>query len=178
MKRGMLLVLLALLATPAAAKIYKWVMPDGRIVYSDTPPVEGAKEVKLPPLQVYHAKPITAPAGNGAPSKKKAAAAYREFSVAAPENDSVVRDNGGIVTVRLKLVPPLRPGHQIEILLDGKTVGTGTATGLTLTNVDRGTHTLSAVVRDATGAEVARAPGSTFHLKHTFIRRPKKPASP
>jgi len=168
MKRGILMVLLAVLATPAAAKIYKWVMPDGRIVYSDTPPVEGAKEVKLPPLQLYHAPPIPGPIEKNGVTKKKVAAGYQDFSVATPANDAALRDNGGTVSVRLKLRPPLHQGDRIEILLDGKAVGEGTATGLTLTNVDRGTHTLSAVIRDAAGSEVARAAASTFHLLRAF----------
>jgi len=168
-------VALTLVAAPAAAKIYKWVMPDGQVIYSDKPQVEGAKELKLSPLQLYHAAPTGASTKK---PKKIITEGYKEFAVVAPVNDAVVRDNGGSVSVQLKLDPALRKGDRIEIQLDGKSVGKGTSTGLTLTNVDRGTHTVSAVIRDAKGNQIMRATGSTFHLKHAFRPPPPKPKAP
>lgn len=163
---ALLLLPLALVAAPpAGAKIYKWVLPDGTITYSDRPQEKGAKEMKLPPLQTYTPPPTPAPAPGPGTDKDKPATGYEVVKVVSPQPDEVIRDNGGTVNVRLELKPSLRDGHQVEILLDGKAIGSGASTSASVSNVNRGQHTVSAVVKDAEGKTVASAPGVTFHLK-------------
>lgn len=156
-----------LAAGPAdARKIYKWVLPDGSITYSDKPQQEGAKELVLPSLQTY--TPPPAPAGTGAAGTAdagKQAVSYESIKVVAPQPDETIRDNNGAVSVRLELTPPLQAGHSVEILLDGKAIGSGAATSASVTNIDRGSHSVSAVVKDASGKVLANAAGVTFHLK-------------
>ena len=85
------------LAPLANAKIYKWVMPDGSIQYSDRPQEEGAKEAELPPLQLYTAPPTPAAeekAGEeeeGAPAEE---AGYTTVEFVSPKAGEVIRDNG------------------------------------------------------------------------------------
>ena len=43
---GLVATLLALLALPCGAEVYRWVDKDGRVSYSDTPPPQGAANVK------------------------------------------------------------------------------------------------------------------------------------
>jgi hypothetical protein len=74
--------------------------------------------------------------------------------------------------VRLELAPALQPGHIVEILLDGTAIGSGSATSASVTNVDRGSHTVAAVVKDASGKVVASAPGVAFHLKQASKLNP------
>jgi hypothetical protein len=163
--RCVIFVLLACVAClPVQAKIYKWVMPDGSIQYSDRPQEEGAKELDLPPLQTFTPPPTPA-LDRDDEDQKTAAAGYDSVRVVAPKPDESLRDNAGTVTVRVELEPPLQPGHKVEILLDGTAIGSGAGSSATLTNVDRGSHTVSAVVKDAEGRSVASAPGVTFHLK-------------
>lgn len=176
-----LLILLVGVGFNAQAKVYKWVMPDGSIQYSDKPQVAGAKEVELPPLQLYTAPPTPPPASASAKADEKKAAnaqGYDVVKVAQPGAGEVIRDNGGSVNVRLELDPALRPGHTVEILLDGKSIGSGSATSASVTNVDRGSHTVSAVVKDAAGNTVATAAGVTFHLKQTSRLQPHGPPPP
>ena len=49
---------------------------------------------------------------------------YESFKVTSPANDSVIRDNGGNVRVSLSISPGLRSGHQIDVMVDGQSVGT------------------------------------------------------
>ena len=171
---AVLLFCLAIGASPAdARKIYKWVLPDGSITYSDRPQQQGAKELKLPPLQTY--TPAPAPASGGADQAAagdNTSVPYEVVKVASPLPDETIRDNNGTVSVRLELAPALQSGHTVEILLDGTAIGSGSATSASVTNVDRGTHTVAVVVKDAAGKVVASAPGVTFHLKQASKLNP------
>lgn len=178
-KAAHLLVAFTVLACPpAAGKVYKWVMPDGSIQYSDQPQVKGAKEVELPPLQIYTPPPAPAPAAEEPAGDASAAVKYDVVEVVSPKAGEVIRDNGGTITVQLKVEPALHAGHSVEILLDGKPVGSGRATSASISNLDRGSHSVSAVIKDAEGATVASAPGVTFDLKRVSRLLPARPPKP
>ncbi|RKZ36711.1 MAG: penicillin-binding protein [Gammaproteobacteria bacterium] len=158
-------ILSLLLCAAAGAAVYKQVLPDGRIVYTDRP-AEGAEEVKVGPIQTYSAPPVPADALKADGADPQAAPEYTEFAVTSPANDEVLRDNVGIVRISLQLAPGLKPGHKINIMMDGKTLGEGgKSTSLSLQNVDRGTHTVAAAVVDKSGKEIKRTEVVTFHLK-------------
>jgi hypothetical protein len=148
-----------------AGKIYKYTLSNGNIVYSDKPPPgDQAEEVTIEPLQSFSLP--NAPRLNPSASRAKPeAVAYQEFKVTSPSDDQTIRDNGGNVGVSLSLTPGLRGGHSIDVMMDGQSIGSGSGTTVTLTEVDRGTHTLQATIRDADGKEIARSNSVTFHLK-------------
>jgi hypothetical protein len=179
------LILIALLLAPgvAPAKIYKWILPDGSIKYSDKPQEQGAQELQLPPLQTYSAPPLPS-SGEGAEqgSGPVAESGYDVVEVVTPEQGQSIRDNGGTIDVRLVIEPGLRSGHVVEIMLDGNAIGSGRATSASVSNLDRGTHTISATVKDASGKVVASAGSVTFHLLRTSKLQPgragNRPARP
>lgn len=166
MSRIVILLLLLSVFGSVQAKIYKWVLPDGRILYSDRPQEADAEELKLKPLQTYEAPKL--PTGNStAKPKTPLATKYTEFGFLQPEPDASLRDDGGTVSISLRLQPGLGADHSIDILMDGKVLGSGRTTGLELQNVDRGSHTLRAVIKDQAGKELAQTSPVTFHLlKH------------
>ena len=67
--------------------------------------------------------------------------------------------------VSLRLSPGLQSGHSIEVMMDGQSIGAGQGTSVTLADVDRGTHTVQAAVKDNEGKEVVRSNSVIFHLK-------------
>ena len=160
---------LSVAATPLT--VYKNVQPDGTIVYSDKPD-EGAKELKLPEIQIYTPPPL--PEGDDRAANGGAAGftGYESFAISSPANDETVRDNGGSVSIALTLKPSLQSGHVVDIRMDGASIGRGSSTSITLTNVDRGSHTVQAAVLDGDGAEVARTDSVTFHLKRASAIKP------
>jgi hypothetical protein len=164
MTRLVMLLLLGCLCGPASAKVYKLVLPDGSVQFSDKPQ-EGAEEVKLPSVQTF--PPPPAPTNRASPSapQQDAGATYESIKVVSPKPDETLRDNAGTVDVTVALEPSLRSDHTVEIILDGKAIGRGAATSASISNVDRGTHSVSAVVKDADDNVVATAPAVTFHLK-------------
>ena len=155
------------LAPPLHAKVYKWVTPDGRVVFSDKPQAENAEEVNIKttaPAATEGAAAGPAPEAAAAPDAGENAK-YKVFEIASPANDTVIRDVGGAVRVSLTLDPALRPGHTVTIFVDGKEIGSGKSTSATVTNVDRGTHSVKATVTGTDGKQIQSTPPVTFHLK-------------
>jgi len=177
--RNVLLLLITscvLVALPAHAKVYKWVLPDGSIQYSDRPPAGGGKEAQLPPLQLYSAPPAPAQTREKKAEDAPAGVKYQVVEVVSPKAGEVIRDNGGTINVQLKLEPALQSGHTVEILVDGKPIGSGRATSASISNLDRGSHSVSAVIKDAGGGTVASAAGVSFQLKRASRLLPARPA--
>ena len=167
------LALCALAFAVGAQTIYKWVMPDGSIRYSDRPQEEGAVkrqeitiETSRPEAEASPAASIPDPDGEegGEESQPQAFAGYSSFEITSPAPDQSIRDNGGNVTIQLALEPSLVDSHVIELFMDGTSLGTGRTTTITMTNVDRGTHTVQASIRDRSGARVATTGAVTFDL--------------
>ena len=166
-KLAIALCLLMAVGGAHAGKIVKYTLSNGQVIYSDTPPPEAAsgEEVTVEPLQSFTLPPAPPLDNSTATEDAPPPVGYEEFKVTSPENDATIRDNGGNVRVSLSLTPGLQSGHSIEILMDGQAIGSGNSTSLTLTDVDRGTHTVRATVKDTEGKEVARSNSVIFHLK-------------
>jgi hypothetical protein len=169
------LLLGASFAMNTQAEIYKKVLPDGSVVFTDDPK-EGGQKIDVPPLPIIgfpkKADPKAAATTSSDKRDKKeptdsASGFYKSFTVSEPTADSAMRANDGSVNVTLSLQPPLdtKKAHKIVFILDGKPV-TQPATGLatTLEGLDRGSHTVSAEVRDSQGAVLKAADPVIFHV--------------
>ncbi|GBE09953.1 hypothetical protein BMS3Bbin12_02080 [bacterium BMS3Bbin12] len=159
-----LLVLVAAPALAAATTVYRWVEPDGTVVFSDQPH-HGARKMIIPPANVY--EPGKLPNPGPAASTMQGAAPYRVLRISTPAPDATVRRNNGDVTVRMEVKPPLRTdrGQVIALVLDGKRLAKRyRAPQAVLRNVDRGTHTLQAQIVDGAGKVLMSSPSVTFHL--------------
>ncbi len=154
------------------AQVYQWLDAQGSVHFSDAPPPEGSKardvkEIRVPPIS-------TVPAVKSAPVKMKdgqktQASRYRRFAIVEPENDSAIRQNDGNVTIATSLEPALRPGDTITLFVDGKATVSGQETRFLLPNMDRGTHTLRAVVSDSAGKTLIASETVSFHLLRVSI---------
>lgn len=162
MRSLIVVTLLVVCGTAAAAGVYRTVSPDGEVTFSDRP-TPGSEAVKLPPVQTFQPPPLPAGAPAGSPAEE-ATKGYESFAVSAPQNDASIRDNTGNVSIQLAINPALRPDHTIDIIMNGQTIGNGRTLSITVRNMDRGTHTVEAAVRDQGGREVARTSPITFHL--------------
>ncbi len=168
--------LLALMLLPAAAgaEIYKSVDENGNVVFSDQPS-PGAEQIEKKQVPTV---PATVPdvdlddSGEGE-QQEQAGDAY-SLRIASPEHDSAVRENAGNITVNIALEPTLRLGHEVVLYLDGEEAARGSMSSFSLANVDRGTHSLTAVVLDGGGNEVARSDSIEF----TMQRRSRLQNSP
>ena len=161
-----LLIVLAQTAMASEGEIYKWILPDGSIQYSDRPPVKGAQKVELKPLQTYSPPSISpAPSANTEAKRDDSDSQYEMFAIATPADEEAIRDNAGNITITFDVSPKLVGGHVIDVFMDGRKVSRSTGAAVTLSDVSRGAHRLHAVILTGNGTEVARTDTVTFHLK-------------
>jgi len=179
--RTVLVVLGILLAAAASATTYKWVDRNGVTHYSDRPQ-PGAEIVELRPAQTFDA-PATATPGLRTTARNQQARTtvpYDQLDLWKPANDEVITNTGNTVPVRLRLEPDLQAGHTIWLYLDGKRVDgqPGNALSFDLTDVARGTHTISAVVADVSGSPLIKSQSVTFHLRQPSALAPNRASRP
>jgi hypothetical protein len=159
-------ILLLIFMAAARAEIYKSIDADGEVIYSDQPS-RGAERVSMPTLPTY-----TPPRSPGVVGRTASAVAepqhYESFSLTSPVNEATIRNNLGTVEIEASLTPSLMTelGHGIQFYLDGVAYGAVTnRTTMTLGNVDRGTHQLSARVMDASGKVLLATTEITVFVK-------------
>jgi hypothetical protein len=150
--------MLGLASVSVQAEIYRWVDADGKTVYGDNPPkTSAAKSVNLPLLTVADSpapKPAQAKPDAALAADKKAgdeAEAYTDFKIASPTAEEAIRANEGTLAVSVALQPQLKAGDGVTLYLDSKQVATGASLSFNLTDVERGEHSVFAVLTDASG---------------------------
>ncbi len=168
-----ILTLLSILFLPltAQAGLYKYTDENGETIYSDKPPFDGAKEVKLPPIQVtpavkYTPKPKPEENDTKEDDANHKPTRYSQFKIIQPEKDKAMRNNAGEVTVKLAIKPKLnvKAGHRIDFLLDGRVIKAASKLNtLTIKNMDRGEHRLQARITDKQGKTI-KSTATTFTL--------------
>jgi len=158
--------ILLLIATAAArADVYKSTNADGEVVYSDTP-TRGAERLKMPTLPSYTPPPVRTISRPAHTIVQQIP--YERFTLSRPANEATIRNNLGTVVMETVLTPALMSslGHRIQYYLDGVAQGASIdAATLTLSNVDRGEHQLSASVLDATGKVLIATVETTVFVK-------------
>lgn len=168
-----------LLSAPlSATTVYKWVDENGVVHYSDQPHTD-AQKIRVQAAQTYKSSDSAAAPGGAplAPAPANAPQAlYQGCAIAQPVDDQTLT-NVDSLTIIVRTDPSLRPGDQIFLLLDGLALNNGAATGtqFVLTPVDRGTHTLQAVVRDSGGGLMCQTPAVTFNVHQPSVLGPANP---
>ena len=97
-------------------------------------------------------------------------AAYDTFLIVSPQNDSTIRDNNGNIAVSLSVSPELDAanGHSISVYIDDNISSSkGTSLAVTLNNVNRGSHTIYAIVSDAEAKTLIQSNSITVHFKQS-----------
>jgi hypothetical protein len=175
--RTALILLGVFLTAAASATTYKWVDSKGVTHYSDRPE-PGAQIVELQQAQTFDAPAAPTPAQRpGSRNQQQASPPVQyQLDVWKPENDESIQNTGNIVQVRLRLEPDLQDGHAIWLYVDGKRIDGLPANGSSfdVPNVPRGTHTLTVVVADTSGASIVSSPSITFHLHQPSLLAPNR----
>lgn len=177
--------LLLFLSFPALAEIYRWVDESGNVVFSDEPHPQ-AEKIEVSPSTVYTPDDsIRAPAPDQQPpltlspepdtteqDSESPTTAY-ELRIIAPSGDENIWSNNGDLTVSMIVEPALdnEQGHKILLQLDGEAVSEPrTSTTFQLNNLNRGIHSLEAMVVDDNGNTFASSPVVNFQLHRTSIQ--------
>ena len=175
MKRLPLFLLASVCAASAFATTYVRVEKDGSKTYSDKP-IPGGQPVELANAQTYTSPPApTSPTSSRVPREQQLLDEMDDFRytscVVMPAKDTSYT-NPESVTVGVSLTPGLIPNHTVVVTVDGQPIPGGpNAMGATLTTVYRGSHTVSAVVKNQYGKTMCQA-SSTFHVLRPSLNMP------
>lgn len=176
-----LLFTLLLLAAPLAlaVTVYKWVDENGVVHYSDQPHPNAEKVHVKEPQTYRESNPLAAPAAPSPDGGGGGGPTYRGCSIAQPaDNEDLANPDSLVVVVRTD--PPLRPGDQVFVTLDGQALNDGRPTGaqFTISPVERGTHVLQATVRDSGGALLCQTSGVSYSVHQPSVLNPANPVRP
>jgi Domain of unknown function (DUF4124) len=172
------LLLLVLLASPVLASqtVWKWVDESGVTHYSDRP-VPGATKMEIASSN-RAASPDTSSYSSSSSSSTsqrpaQAGPAYTDFEIWKPGDTDTIPNSGGVVDVEVRVNPALQSGHTLYLYLDGGIVeGYPTdTTSFTLTNVTRGSHTVTAIIF-ADGKRLQEAQPVRFTVRQESIAQP------
>lgn len=174
--RVLLALLLAAIGFTAQAEIYKWTDPDtGNVVYSDQP-IKGGKSMDLPRAQTYTAPPPPPVTDTGGQNQTGGQAAYSKFTIVDPQDKATIRNTAGVVDVTLAVTPALNTenGDRITLVMDSaREYGPTSDLHFSLNGVDRGTHTLQAMIQDAQGKVIQKSATVTIFVKQASRLHPK-----
>jgi len=166
--------LLAATASPVVAQVYKTVDENGNVTYTDQPPGDGSKPIKLAPISVIEAptyeKAPEATEGDGAEKELSLGymrRVYKDFAITSPAQEESVWKPDGPIAVTWGAKTELQPGMQVTLYLNGSRHTTTAQPMIPLTGLDRGEHTLKAELRDTRNRIVATTETVTF-----FVRQP------
>jgi hypothetical protein len=99
---------------------------------------------------------------------------YQRVEIWQPENGQTFFGADATVDVRMRTDPALASEDTLLLFLDGKRIETAPdALEHTLSNLDRGAHTLSAVIMDGQGEEKIRSEPRVFHIRQPTVIQPR-----
>ena len=157
---------LAVQAQESKRELWMWKDANGVTQYSDRP-VPGAKKVELHTTAPVAPAPTARPAPATSAAKPAAASVqYQSLEIWQPENGETFFGADAEVNVRLRSEPSLAGSDRLLLYLDGKLVeGAGNSYEHTLSTLERGVHSLAAVILDEKGNEKIRGEPRVFHIK-------------
>ena len=161
-------------ANEQITQVYKTIAPDGSVTFSDTP-TDNAQSIRVKPITTV---PALSPIKNNKEktnrynntSPKQSEISYNSFSFIQPENNSSFHSAGGTVQVILNLEPNLQSNNKIKILLDGTPIAIKQSLTHTLSNIARGTHTLTGQVMSHDN-KILKSTSISFTLHRPSIKR-------
>jgi hypothetical protein len=173
--RVALFTLMSVVCTVAfSATVYRWVDENGVTHYSDQPH-ENAEKVQVAAPQTY--KPTALPRSTGSQSAADAAPNSYQCQVVVPANDDNFPNTYSINT-SVQVQPTPHNGDKAYLLLDGARVPNFPTAGgaFTIVNIDRGQHTLQAVVQDQNGKMLCQSANVSFTVLQPSVLNPANPS--
>jgi uncharacterized protein DUF4124 len=154
--------------------VYKSRDAEGNIIFSDVPS-EGAEAIEVEKTQNLDI-PMPKRFGDRPTTKlSPEEITYTRLEIVSPENNATIRNNAGIVDISVEMQPVLDEKHIVAFLLDGQEVSSGKSLQLSLQELDRGTHSVSVVVKNEQNKVLKRSDNQVFHLhKESVLFRNKK----
>jgi hypothetical protein len=174
--RAILFTLMSVVSAVAlSATVYKWVDENGVTHYSDQPH-ENAEKVQLKQPQTYSPGPVPGAGPTSQASASRQTANAYTCTVTQPTTDQTF-PNTTSVTVAATFSPQPHSGDQSALLLDGTRLQNFPQGGgsLTIDPIDRGQHSLQAVVQDSSGKMLCQSTSVSFTVLQPSVLNPANP---
>ncbi|GAB2875479.1 DUF4124 domain-containing protein [Microbulbifer echini] len=168
----------------ASGTIYKVVGPDGQVTFSDTPPANGqAQKVELAPINVQPiALPRPLPTRKLSPKDredegKEGPTGPVTIQIVSPQDGATIPPGQRFIPLQVNVQPVYPEGASFFAVVDGKPWnGSSEGAGLDISLLERGTHSVQAVLTDARGQVLAQSQVITLYVKRPGGRLPDNPA--
>ncbi|WOX04166.1 DUF4124 domain-containing protein [Microbulbifer pacificus] len=165
----------------SGTSVYKIVGPDGRVTFSDTAPAGSrAEKVKIGPTNVQPiALPVPLPVRKLSPrsDEDRGDLGPVNFAIVSPSNDATIPPGQRFIVLQVALEPVPRDGYAFYAVIDGQRwSGTSSGTSLDISALERGSHTIQAVLLDASGRPLAQSQMIQVHVKRPGGQIPDFPA--
>jgi len=148
-------------------RIYKIVNPDGSISYSDKADIN-AEELIVKPISTVPALVIKQNQTILSQDTNQSDY-YQALNIISPEPNSAFHSGSGNITVKVQIKPKLRPGDQLQYLLDGQLHNTLEANSYTFKTLDRGSHSVTVNLISPTN-KTLKTSSSAFTLHRPSVR--------
>jgi hypothetical protein len=165
---------LAMATNAMSADVYKVVDEDGNVTYTDKPPPDGSKPIKLAPISVVEAPIYEQPKkadAEGEESKEMTLGYlrnhYSDFAIVSPQQEESVWHPEAAMPVAWSTRYQLQEGMQVTVYVDGKQIAKTSDQIIPVSNIERGEHKVEAQLTDTKNRRIATAEPVTF-----FVRRP------
>jgi hypothetical protein len=166
-------------STPKGREVYEWKDANGVTHYSDAP-APGARKIVIigstptTAAQPSPASPAASPAAATARAGSPSEARYSSLEIWSPSNGESFFGADAAVNIRLRSDPELVGNDRLLTYLDGKLLSNENAYEHTLTNLERGVHSVTSVILDAKGNEKIRSQPVVFHIRQpTTVDNPR-----
>ncbi|HEY8567547.1 DUF4124 domain-containing protein [Microbulbifer sp.] len=166
--------------------VYKIVGPDGRVTFSDTAPAGSrAEKIKIGPTNVQPIAPpaplplrkLTPKSGDDNRDSREYDLGPVNFAIVSPSNDATIPPGQRFIVLQVALEPVPRDGYAFYAVIDGQRwSGTSSGTSLDISALERGTHSIQAVLLDASGRPLAQSQVIQVHVKRPGGQVPDFPA--
>ena len=168
--RVFLLFTLLIIPLPAITDTYRSVDADGRTTFSDQQKTPDAEKINVgKPHKIQSID--TGSLNPSKPGPKPKANRYTNLKIVSPSDGQVHRDNAGNITVSAQVTPGLRGSDKFVLYLDGNKVQSGSSPQFNLQNIDRGTHSVSIAIVDASGKSLLSSAAISFSLLRATAKR-------
>lgn len=169
-----ILLLASMLGMSAAhAEVFRYTDENGNVVYTDERR-QGAEEIKVREIPTINMPdgPLTEDALNRAEKAKKApsGSGYGRVAFSEPENNTAFWSGSGNITLAVGATPALRDSHQYEVVLDGQSIGSNTSGLFNVQHIDRGTHTATVRIIDASRNVVETGQSISFTVHRPSVK--------
>ncbi|GAA0205646.1 DUF4124 domain-containing protein [Kangiella japonica] len=148
--------------------MYKKIDKDGNVVFTDKP-IPGSKPITVKtdvnvvstPKPTFKAPSISQPTEMVDEKEFQ----YEVLAIDTPKDDEGIRANDGRINVIVAVTPNLRPNHSVQLKMDGNNTGQAQKIPyFNLSDVERGTHQLQAVIIDDDSGEAVQSSDTvSFH---------------